>query len=80
VPARLDSQLAKNFDASAAAIERVRPDVQIEAFLLFGLGAAPERVRLLEQSNGFSAPGDKRRRRKPRHATANNSYIAVIFS
>jgi hypothetical protein len=52
----------------------------MEAFLLFGLGAAPECVRQLEQSNGFSVPGDKRRRRKPRHTTANNNYIAVIFS
>jgi hypothetical protein len=79
VPARLDSQLAQDLDASAAAIEGVRPDVQIEAVLLFGLGTAPERVRLFEQSNCLSVPGDQRRRRKPRDTTANNSDIAVIF-
>jgi len=58
---RLDSQLAKNFDASAAAMERVRPDVEIEALLLFGLGTAPERVRLLKQANALSISGQKRR-------------------
>ena len=60
-PVRLDSQLAKNFDASAAAMERVRPDVEIEALLLFGLGTAPERVRLLKQANALSISGQKRR-------------------
>ena len=77
--ARLDSQLAQDLDASPAAIERVRSEVQIEAVLLFGLRTAPERVRLLKQANGPGTPGDQNRCCKPGHTASNDNYIALIF-
>ena len=72
-------QLAQDLDASPAAIERVRSEVQIEAVLLFGLRTAPERVRLLKQANGPGTPGDQNRCCKPGHTASNDNYIALIF-
>ena len=74
-PAHTDAQLAENLDAAPAAIERVRPDVEMKTVLRLRPCASAEVVRLLKQPDALALPCNECGGGQPRHAAADNDGI-----
>jgi hypothetical protein len=75
-----DSQLAKNFNSSATAIQSVRSLIQEKTVLISCARSSAEFVCLLEETHAPACSGYEGRRRESGYPSAYNDCFPVVHN